>query len=525
MQGTCWVTPWLETDRMPTTPGRLRHAMRDVGFARHSVRVRLALWHTATLAVVLFVSLSFGYVYLDRTTREHGDKILSDMLTAFAISWAAERDELPEASAVETAADAMQEMRYRDRRLLLFGADGSLLLASDSTPLTPTSAIPQWQRVQTLFRADSASGARTGAVAFSTIGADDAHVRIALRRIDLADARFTVAAMRDLHDDDAVTESFLNWVITAGPIALAFSAIGGYLIARKTLQPIVEMARVTERISARSLDARLAIANPHDELGQLAGVLNRLLGRLEISFDQQQQFMADASHELRSPVAVLYAAADVALAHDARPTDELRRALTVVRGEGKRLAHIVDDLFLLARTDTGHQPLRRQLLYLEELVHDVAAAARMLAAPRAIAIVCGETDESPFVGDTLLLTRVVMNLIDNAIRHTPDDGTVHLSLVCLSDGAHGRRYQIVVEDTGSGIPAELQPRIFERFVRADVARTRDATSGIGAGLGLSIARWIAEEHGGSLMLRESSAAGSSFVLELPAALTADAGNG
>lgn len=514
-----------KSERVSMLRDRVRHTMRSVGVVRQSVRVRLALWHTAALALVLFASLSFGYVYLDRTTREHGDKILADMLSAFVISWAAERVELPDASRVEAAVDAMQESRYRDRRLLLFSADGRLLLASDSTPLTPASRVQDWQRLQTLAGAAGVSAAKALAPTFTTIGGDDAHVRSAAYRITLADGAFTVVALRDLHDDDAVTESFLNWVMTVGPIALAFSAIGGYLIARQTLRPVVEMARASEQISARSLDARLDIDNPHDELGQLAGVLNRLLGRLEVSFDQQRQFMADASHELRSPVAVLYAAADIALAHEARPTDELRLALSVIRGEGKRMTRIVDDLFLLARTDTGQQPLHRRLMYLEEVLHEVSAAARLLALPRGIVIVCRENEESPFVGDALLLTRVVMNLLDNAIRHTPAGGVIHVWLLHTVDDADAPRYQIVVEDTGSGISAELQPRIFERFVRADVARTRDASTGIGAGLGLSIARWIAEAHRGSLTLRQSSTAGSSFVLELPAVMHVDAGNG
>jgi len=173
-----------------------------------------------------------------------------------------------------------------------------------------------------MAHADGVTSATASAVTFTTMGGDDAHVRRAVQRITRADGTFTLVALRDLHDDDAATESFLNWVFIAGPIALAFSAIGGYLIARKTLRPIVEMARASEQISARSLDARLGIENPHDELGQLAGVLNRLLGRLEISFDRQRQLMADASHELRSPVAVLYAGADIALAQEAaRPTN------------------------------------------------------------------------------------------------------------------------------------------------------------------------------------------------------------
>ncbi len=493
---------------------RIRSILRRVDPARQSVRVRLAIWHTATLGLVLVAFFAFGYVYLERTTREHGDKILGDMLAAFEISWAAEREELPDSTQVVTAADAMQDARYRDRRLLLFTDAGHLILASDSTPLTPASAVERMRVAKQSPLAATFATADSGYASFATFGADDSHVRAALRRLVVSGQPFIVVALRDLSADAEVTETFLNWVMAAIPFALAVSALGGYLIARRTLRPVVEMARASEQIGAGSLDARLAIANPHDELGQLGGVLNRLLGRLEVSFDQQRQFMADASHELRSPVAVLYAAAEIALTPEARPADELRQALTIVRGEGRRLTRIVEDLFLLARADTGQQPLRREKMYLEELLHDVAAAARALGKPRGINVVWQPSEESPFVGDALMLTRVVMNLVDNAIRHSPDGGEVRIALSSEAGELRVPHYLIAVSDNGTGIPGEMQSRVFERFVRADTARTRNVSAG--AGLGLSIARWIAEEHGGRLLLRSSSAAGSSFVLELPA---------
>jgi two-component system, OmpR family, sensor kinase len=510
---------------------RVMRAARALGLVRHSVRTRLALWHTGALAVTLLAFLAFGYVYLDRTTRLHGDAILTEMLDAFTKSWATERDELPDASLVASASDAMQDARYRDRRLLLYSSDGRLLVASDSTPLTPDAGISELRNASTSAVAASIAAASGGRPAFVTIGSDDALIRGVARAVTVSGSTFIVLALRDLRADDAVTETFLNWVTVTLPIALALSAVGGYLIARRTLRPIVAMAHDSEQISARSLNARISVSNPHDELGQLASVLNRLLGRLEVSFDQQRQFMADASHELRSPVAVLYAAADVALSKESRSPAELRHALTIVRGEGRRLTRIVEDLFLLARTDTGQQPLRHEVLYFEELLHDVASAARTLGAPRGVTVSWEGSDESPFVGDSLLLTRVVMNLVDNAIRHTPDGGRILLALrvvggdateACEPSESHLPCYQIVVQDNGPGIPEAMQSRIFERFVRADSSRPRVSSTGsagesAGAGLGLSIARWIAEAHGGTLTLKHSGAGGTCFVLELPMA--------
>ena len=501
---------------------------------RHSVRLRLALWHTLALAMLLATFAAGAYVFLTRTTRQRGDRVLSEMVTAFTASWANERDELPDAPIAETALDAMQTARYQDRRILLYGDDGLLVAVSDSTAVSPSIAGARWQHAaeSPLSEAVAAvAAARGGAPALTTIGRDDEWVRVHAVRELVAGKPFVVVALRDLRGDDALAETFLNWLTVTLPLALVLSGGGGYLIARRTLMPVVAIARDAEQISAQSLNARLHVQNPTDELGQLAGVLNGLLSRLEVSFDQQKQFMADASHELRTPVAVLRSAADIALANDRRTPDELRQALRLVSGESRRLTRLVEDLFLMARADAGQQPLRVERVYLEELLHDASQAARALAAPREVTIIAEPADESPFEGDEELLTRVLMNLVDNAVRHTPEGGSVTLSLVRASDEAANTRgvatmYNIRVADTGSGIPTETQARIFDRFVRTDRARTRDgrADSG-GAGLGLSIARWIAEAHSGSLRLESSSERGSCFVLSLPIQSPTSGGNG
>jgi signal transduction histidine kinase len=301
---------------------------------------------------------------------------------------------------------------------------------------------------------------------------------------------------------------------------LIFAAVGGYLLARASLAPVVAMGQTAKRISASNLDERLPVRNPRDELGGLAQVLNGLLSRLESAFaqqqraaDQQRQFMADASHELRTPVAALTSVADVALARANRDPAELVEALDVVRGEARRLARLVDDLMLLARADAGELPVRPEPLFLEEIVHDSARAARGLAAARNVTLVALPADEAPFTGDSHLLRRAVMILLDNAIKYTPSGGAVHLTLARLDD-----RYEIIVEDTGPGVSPEAAERIFERFYTVDVARTRafegDGNTG-GAGLGLSIARWIVEAHRGTVRLDSTGPTGSRFVITLP----------
>ena len=490
-------------------------------FARHSVRVRLALWHTLALAVLLGAFAAGGYLYIERTTRARGDRLLTESLTAFTSAWATERAETPLEPYAATALDAMQTARYQDRRVLLYDGNGELLAMSDTIAFSPDFDASRLRRAIDSPLRDVVRAAGAGGTPMLTLGRDDAWVRVRGEPVSVDSGRFVVVGLRDLSADEAITETYLNWLIVTLPLAVLLSGAGGYLIARRTLMPVVAIAQTAQQISARSLDARVDVPNPTDELGQLASVLNELLGRLEVSFDQQRQFMADASHELRTPVAVLRSAADIALGGSDRSVAELRDTLRIVSAEARRLTRTVEDLFLLARADAGEQPVRREQLYLEEVLHDAAQSARVLAAPFGITVVCDPTDESAYVGDAGLLSRVLLNLVDNAVKHTPEGGTVTMRLsrsdADASGDSRGFRYCISVEDTGQGIPVELQSRIFDRFVRTDQSRTRGGrTDAGGAGLGLSIARWIAEEHGGTLELASSSQAGSRFVLTLRA---------
>lgn len=239
---------------------------------------------------------------------------------------------------------------------------------------------------------------------------------------------------------------------------------------------------------------------------------SKLLGRLETSFEQQRRFVADASHELRTPTAIIRAESEVALGRDSRTEVEYRDALRVVQDAGHRLSRIVDDLFLLARADAGHRPLNAEPLYLDELMADAVRAMQALASQRSVQLDIVSMPEAPFVGDAELLGRMLLNLLDNAIKYSPRGGAVSVWLETTSRG-----YEIRVVDDGPGIPREAQGTIFERFFRVDKARSRgDRSATSGAGLGLAIARWVAVAHGGTVALVRSTAAGSEFLVTLPA---------
>jgi heavy metal sensor kinase len=277
------------------------------------------------------------------------------------------------------------------------------------------------------------------------------------------------------------------------------------------------MGRQASQISSENLGARLHVRRTGggDELDELATVFNDMLARLDRSFAQERQFVADASHELRTPIASLRAEASVALSQRRSPA-EYEASLTRVRDEARRLSSIVDDLFTLARLDAasggGAGALRREPFFLEELLVQCVGRLRPLAADRGLAVEFRPAAEARCEGDAALVERVVTNLLDNAIKYTPRGGVVRVELEA-SDATHAVR----VSDTGMGIPAEARGRVFDRFFRADAARTRSETALNGAGLGLSIARQIAVAHGGTLELVATGPGGTVFELTLPAA--------
>jgi signal transduction histidine kinase len=273
------------------------------------------------------------------------------------------------------------------------------------------------------------------------------------------------------------------------------------------------MSEQARCIGAENLEQRLVSDNPRNELGRLAATFNGLLTRLSEAFSQQRQFMADASHELRTPLSAIRTACAVILQREDRASSEYRDALAMVEQQARRLTRIVEDMFLLARADAGNSMLRIDHLYLDELLAESTRGAAVLATQKNLHLEISVLPESSLRGDESLLRQMFWNLLDNAIKYTPNEGRVRIALE-----SQDAQYVITVSDTGSGIPAASQPYIFERFYRADQMRSRTETGPeSGAGLGLSIARWIAEAHDGRVDLQRSDQTGSTFVIYLPRA--------
>jgi signal transduction histidine kinase len=296
------------------------------------------------------------------------------------------------------------------------------------------------------------------------------------------------------------------------------------------------MTQAARRIGAERLAERLEGAEADDELGRLAHTLNEMLARLEAGFAQVRRFSADASHELRTPLTILKGEIEVAL-RSAREPAEYERVLASALEEVERMARMVDDLLMLSRADAGALRWDRGLVELDRLVEDVAKQGEALGRGRAIQVAIQSLEPLIVNGDEQRLRQLLLNLVDNAVKYTPQGGRVTLSLR-RAGGASGypvtpqpeaspdspiARFpdrptpewaEIAVRDTGVGIPAESLPRIFERFYRVDDARSRDAG---GTGLGLCIARTIAEAHGGGIEVESVPGAGSTFTVRLPLA--------
>ena len=475
-----------------------------------SVRVRLTLWYTAVLAGVLICLAVLTYFLYSRNISQRTDSSIKQLAEAFITTFNAELgDETGPNTVKDAAREAMLEHHFRHTFFVLIDGSGAVPQTSFDIPPVEQSKdslnedIVDSEPVRKLMRSVKATqlqtvgggkdGYRALALPFSSRGQD-----------------FTLLVLQSLHPQKEMLEDIRDTFLWAIPAALLLASMGGYFLARKSLAPIAAMASQARQMGAADLGRRLAVANERDELGHLAQTFNQLLDRLEKSFEQQRRFMADASHELRTPVAILRGETEVTLAKAERSPMEYRETLSVLRDESSRLARIIEDLFTLARADAGQYPLILKNTYLDEIAGEVLVRARSLAVSKNITLNSAIEHDLPTQADEGLLQRMLLNLVDNAIKYSAPGNTVTLS--CRRET---NCYVVSVSDNGPGIPAALQARVFDRFFRADKARSRAEGDTSGAGLGLSIARWIAEAHHGQLVLTRSDHSGSTFTATLP----------
>lgn len=481
----------------------------------YSVRSRLTIWYVAVLAVVLGVFALAVYQIFVHQLMNRVDTTLHETAVGFADAFhheLAEHQQMGVNSGKDAIVQATREFRFRDRQLLILDHSHQLI-ATSFLPTSEPANLAQADVVQPYLRQlspDFLIQAEQEKAIYRTLYlSSDEKIRVHGLLTTVGGDQYLVIVVLNLQDYDAMLGQIKSSIWVAVLAALIISSFGGYFLALKSLSPVLVMTRQAEQIGATNLHERLHILNERDELGQLARVFNHLLGRLQRAFDQQRRFMADASHELRTPVAIVRGEAEVALSQKERTSDDYRESLGIVQNEGRRMTRIVEDLFTLARADAGQHPLIVTDCYLDDLIEECAQAVRSLARQRNISVVNLTKIEIPYQGDEGLLHRMILNLLNNAIKYTQIGGKVVIS---VAESEH--HWMIDITDNGPGIPLEAQELIFERFYRVNKAASRADTSS-GAGLGLPIARWIAEAHQGALRLKSSTSSGSTFTVFLP----------
>jgi two-component system, OmpR family, sensor kinase len=452
-----------------------------------SIRQRLTLWYTAAVSVLLgTIALSLIAVHA-RLTLLRLDTELQRLNSTVAFVLQNELAERHEAKAA--AEDALNEAILTDRHIAIFSRDGTLLVSRWSLPDAPVfPGVDNGVRTWTV-----ATPHRFRVVAASAPPVPPEFVVV------------TAASWDELTDD---RNTIARSLILVFPAALIVAAAGAWWVAGRAVRPAVAMADQARQITDQSPQDRLTVLR-NDELGQLATAFNGLLDRLDAALDSRRRFLADASHELRTPVSIARTAADVALSREARSEAEYRDSLTVVSDQMKRLGRMVADMLLMARTDGADWPLTRNDFYLDDLVTEVERAGRLLAAERGIAVDATCPPDLEYHGDEGLLRQMLLNVVENAVRHSPTGGAVRLT---ADVGA--QEIGVSIHDTGAGISDGDRDRIFDRFVRID-----PTGNGNGLGLGLAIARRIARAHGGDLQLASTGPRGTTFRVTLPLAST------
>ena len=443
-----------------------------------SVRARLTLWHAGVLAIM--VALLAAAIFLSAKSMLYGDLDLMlsrDLSSIEKGARAADPEELDELETQVGIAlfEVVEDGRVRHRTA---GWKQSGLSAALSARRAP--APLSWN-------------------------APDGH---AYRVMEFSDRSFHAAVALDESPVRQTLDTLATILMAVIPCAIGISIGAGYFLAGRVLRPIGAMADKARRISAESLGERLSTGAPVDEFGRLAAVLDEALGRVQSSFEQLRRFTADASHELRTPLTAMRSVGEVALQKPLEPAG-YRDVIGSMLEEVERLTRLVESLLVLTRAESGAVQVRAEPVELGAIAAVVSDQLRVLAEEKGQALRLEAETEVRAICDPTLLRQGLMNLLHNAIKYTPDFGSILVKVGKIS----ATEASIEVRDTGPGIPAASQRRIFDRFYRVDEGRSRESG---GVGLGLAIALWARQANGGRIELESKVGQGSLFRVVLPA---------
>jgi heavy metal sensor kinase len=463
-----------------------------IGFPR-TLRFKLTLWYCGTLALVMLLFGGLMYGLVRHRLLSHYDGMLAEKSVQVQFV-------LQDTEDCHVLSPAQSETMDRLGQIVLlheFNGSHEIYYRSPemkANPLAPTVGALGWD--------DSA------VPRFMTLRHGGVEWRILSQPYQARSGRRgVIRLMADLSEVQETLRHLRAAMLLLIPAGLACSALGGFWLSGRALAPVDRIARMAREIQASRLDRRLPHPGVQDEIGRLVDTLNGMIGRLQGSFNTMERFTADASHELRNPLATMRNTLDVVRAQP-RTVAELGAAMDSLGEDVDRLRKIVEDLLLLARADNGRLVMEREPVSLDSLVQALAETYQPLAQELGVALEVDAPVRILVVGDERWLYQLVGNLLDNALKFTPAGGAVRAAVLALPETV-----RLTVRDSGPGLAEESLERLFERFYQADQSRVRAPRPG--SGLGLAIAAWIVESHGGRISAANHPGGGAVFTVDLP----------
>jgi heavy metal sensor kinase len=458
------------------------------------IKWKLTLWYGAILALILVVFSSGVYIYFKNGLQKGIDAKIQSIAQVLSSSMTESHSQSVFGN-FERYLENVLGRKPKGKFVQIIDTSGKIgaKMNDIETDTVPASFA-------------SLEKALKGEVAYETIGEKRPRLRmITLPIMENKKVTSIIQVGTSMEDFDETMTKLLVIFVIGIPASLSATVMVGYFMAKKTLKPVDAIRKAAVKISSTNLDERIDVKGRKDELSRLAETFNAMISRLKESFIRINQFSLDVSHELKTPLTILKGETEVALRKD-RGNEEYKRLLVSSLEEVDRMTKIIDDLLLLSKADPKDVRLNVEDVSLKDLIVEVCVDLQIFADKKGIDLSMGELGDVRVKGDELKLRRMLLNIVENGIKYTQTGGKVAVSSV-VNDGC----VEVNVKDNGAGIAQEDIKYVFDRFYQADRSRRREG----GSGLGLSISKWIAEAHKGSIRVESQPMNGSLFSIKLP----------
>jgi heavy metal sensor kinase len=461
------------------------------------IRWRLTIWYGLILALILVIFSSGVYVYFRNSLQKSIDAKIKSIGEVLSSSMT-ESHNLSVFGNFERYLENVLGRKPKGKFIQIMDTSGKIgAKMNDIETDTLPSSYNALER------------ALNGEVVYETIESVRPRLRMVTIPItenkEIKKVTSIVQVGTSLEDFDETMKKLLIIMVIGIPTSIGVTIIGGYFLAKKALRPVDQMRKAAVKITLTNLGEKIDIGSRRDELGRLAQTFNEMISRLRDSFHRINQFSIDVSHELKTPLTILKGETEVALRKE-RDNEGYKRILKSNLEEIDRMADIIDDLLLLSKAEAKEIQLNVAEVSMRDLVADVCVNMKIFADNKGIDLMLKELEDIKIKGDGLKLRRMLLNIVENGIKYTPSGGKLE-----ISSFANNGYVQIDVKDNGVGIPDADINFIFDRFYRGDKSRKRES----GSGLGLSISKWIAEMHKGTIEVKSQLAEGSLFSIKLP----------